>query len=132
MNDDERIAQLTKLARKAWPGLDVRISAAPGYATVLGGAAGQEASEWRFILLSVAENPRAVDALEAALQVLVSGETWANRTAELDKCLHSLHAITDTCARITELEATLDKVRSALVGHSPSEVLAILDDKEQS
>jgi hypothetical protein len=73
MTDDDRIKRLTELAKRAWPGLDVRISAAPGYATVLGNAPapeGQESSEWAFILLSISENPRAVEAMEAALMVL--------------------------------------------------------------
>lgn len=65
MSDDERIARLTQLARRVWPGqLGVRIEQSPdGGWRVL-------SDDW--LLLAVRARPRALDALEAALLVLQS------------------------------------------------------------
>jgi hypothetical protein len=65
-SDDARIARLTELARKVWPGIDAAVLCASSGASA--GVYSRAQSE--NLVLMVLAHPRALDALEAALLVL--------------------------------------------------------------
>jgi len=90
MSDDERLARLTELARRVWP--HARIEWDGDALCVLGPV--QQANGRTVVAehLRINPHPRAADALEAALLVLASGETWHGRMGELDECLRVLRA----------------------------------------
>lgn len=80
---EQRIARLTELARKVWPGRDVMVSQGFGDEDELVGASVtvDPLGEWEQVL--ACGHPLALDALEAALCVLASEPPqWAVELSE--------------------------------------------------
>lgn len=72
MSDDERIARLTKLARRVWPGLEMKIEHSDRVSTVWSMSCDYPGE--MVLHVTMREHPRALDALETALLAL-AGET---------------------------------------------------------
>jgi hypothetical protein len=122
MSDDEQLVRLTALARRVWPelGAEVRWDALYDIAKVV---------NYRSVILYESQHPRGLEALEAALRVLAGEESQAEREAAFYQALAKQNARAERDAEkcVAALEDKLMRVRAALVEHSPSKALDILD-----
>lgn len=106
MNDDARIAKLTKLARRVWPDRETGISTATGAEAV-----DQRTDD---LLVDIGQHPRALDALEAALLVLADEERvpLTERRVLEDRIKAAERDRESILRRYGELHAKLAKIRA--------------------
>lgn len=117
-HDNERIARLTELAQRVWPGYDIGVSEGIGDDDEIVGAAVtlDPLGEWQQAI--ACGHPRALDAIEAALRTL-AGEPSAESFAALDRYRESEAKLVEDARAHRRLREGVEKLRNEIRAELP-------------